>query len=200
MISIFFKKFKQRFSAFLFPFRSFSIFQLFLIMQLLENIVSSPVIRRSKERNMPAWLLLPLAGRSCIFFFWKLFQYVCFLTIFFFQSSYQYELEQGSAWAGWTLLFSQQSSMFIYKQNNVKWIGVMYIAVSGAFSLAALFAEIAEHSWLFKEEFSLDRLSILDCWRITISESDDKCCLSCMISSSSINQPCLFLLRDYDRS
>ncbi len=38
-------------------------FLLFLIMQLIENIVSSPVIRRSKERNMPAWLLLPLAGR-----------------------------------------------------------------------------------------------------------------------------------------
>jgi len=33
-------------------------------MQLLENIVSSPVIRRSKERNMFAWLLLPLAGSA----------------------------------------------------------------------------------------------------------------------------------------
>jgi len=37
---------------------------LFLTMQLLENIVSSPVIRRSKEINISAWLLLPCAGSA----------------------------------------------------------------------------------------------------------------------------------------
>jgi len=40
--------------------------QLFLVSELLENIVSRPVIRRSKERNMPAWLTLPIAGKCFV--------------------------------------------------------------------------------------------------------------------------------------
>jgi len=39
-------------------------FELFLVLQNLESIVTRPVIRRSKERNIPAWLTLPIIGSA----------------------------------------------------------------------------------------------------------------------------------------
>jgi hypothetical protein len=94
--------------------------------------VTRPVIRRSKERNIPLWLTLPIVGKSPIY---RLIFAGARLHSDFLFSPLMHTCT-GSAYGGASLLFAP-SSLIVSFGGSVYWIGVMYLITAGTFFFSA---------------------------------------------------------------